>query len=100
MLLSQSLKLVVEDVEHQPRIEFRVIDMASLEAAVVIMLNKVVVRIARECQRVEPEGIYWCGEHCCHLRPLRQQVRQIMTQDVVTHHVFDTRQTLLKAIKF
>ena len=54
VLLRQSCQLIAQHLKHQPRIHFRIIDMTRLQAAVVVVLDQVVVGIARKRERIEP----------------------------------------------
>ncbi|MHC2481212.1 hypothetical protein ACVIKP_003003 [Rhizobium leguminosarum] len=54
VLLGQSRELIAQYLKHQSRIQFRVIDVARLQTPVMVVLNQVVVRIARKCERIEP----------------------------------------------
>jgi hypothetical protein len=55
--LLQRLVLVVEQFERQLRVEQRVVELAAPQPAVLVMLDQVVVRVAREGQRVDPQRI-------------------------------------------
>lgn len=85
--LAQGRKLVAQDIEDQARIHFRVIHMAALKAAVMIMLDQVVIGITRECQGVEPERIDRGVEQPGQRRPGGHEMREVMAQDIVTQHM-------------
>ena len=50
----QGSELIVENLEHEPRIQFRVVDMARLQLPVAVVLDQVVIGVARKGQRIEP----------------------------------------------
>ncbi|TAT97864.1 hypothetical protein ELI49_29400 (plasmid) [Rhizobium ruizarguesonis] len=54
VLLPQSCQLIAQHLKHQSRIQFRIVDMARLQTPVMIVLDQVVVGIARKCERIEP----------------------------------------------
>ena len=56
--LLQGLELIVEDLQGEPGIQFRVVDAPALELSVLIVLHQVVIRVAGESQGVESERIY------------------------------------------
>ncbi|TIL52772.1 hypothetical protein [Mesorhizobium sp.] len=53
ILLRQSRQLIAQHLKHQPRIHFRIVDVACLQAPVMVVLDQVVVGIARKCERIE-----------------------------------------------
>ena len=57
VLLRQSCQLIAQHLEHQPRIHFRIIDMARLQAAVMVMLDQVMIGITRKRERIDPQGV-------------------------------------------
>ncbi|MNE56462.1 hypothetical protein D3C80_1513700 [compost metagenome] len=54
VLLRQSRQLIAQHLKHQSRIQFRIVDMTCLQTPVMVMLDQVMVGIARKCERVEP----------------------------------------------
>ena len=54
VLLRQSRQLIAQHLKHQSRIHFRIVDMARLQAPVMVVLDQVVVGIARKCEWIEP----------------------------------------------
>ena len=53
----QCIVLIVEYLQRQLRILHRIIAMPALQPAVLIVFDQMVIGIAREGQRVQPEGI-------------------------------------------
>ena len=54
VLLRQSRQLIAQHLKHKSRIHFQIVDMAHLQAPVLVVLDQVVVGIARKCKRIEP----------------------------------------------
>ncbi|MEY9788666.1 hypothetical protein ABIE77_003225 [Sinorhizobium fredii] len=54
VLLRQSCELIAQHLKHQSRIQFRIVDMARLQTPVMVVLDQVVVGIARKCEGIEP----------------------------------------------
>jgi hypothetical protein len=57
--------------------------MTDLQAPILIVLDQVVIGIARESQWVEPQRIDRCRSKRRQPSPVRDKVRQVMAQDVV-----------------
>ncbi|WP_323015176.1 hypothetical protein [Devosia sp.] len=85
--LPKRSKLVAQYVEHQPRIHFRIIHMAALEATIMIMLDQMVVRIAWEGQRIEPQRVDWRREQLRQRWPDCRKVWQVVSQDIMPEQV-------------
>jgi len=49
--------LVAEDLERQLRVEQRIVQASALQLPILVMLDQMVVGIAREGQRVEPQRV-------------------------------------------
>ena len=54
---AQGLLLVVEDLERKSGIQLRVVDTPAFELSVLVMLDQVVVGVARVSQRIESECV-------------------------------------------
>lgn len=52
--VTQRFDLVFQHLEDQPRILFGIVDVTGLQASVVIVLDQMVIGVARKGQRVEP----------------------------------------------
>ena len=84
---AERLHLVAQHVEDQTGICLRVIHMARQQAPVVIMFDEVVIWVAGKRQGVEPQRVDRCLRHPRQPRPEGQQVRQVVTQNVVADQV-------------
>jgi len=58
--------------------------MSGLKAAVLMMLDQMMIRVAGESQRVQPQCIDRRPSQPRQPGPRRREMRQIMTQDIVT----------------
>ena len=84
--IAESLLLVVEHLQHQPGVQFGIIQTAPYQGSVLVVLDQVVIRIAGESQRIEPERV--------HRRQIQQsqagicspQVGQVEADQVVPQH--------------
>ena len=56
--LLQSLTLILEESESELSIQLRVVELRSLEAAVVVVLDEVVIWIARKAERIKAKRIH------------------------------------------
>ncbi|KDB05119.1 hypothetical protein U879_03190 [Defluviimonas sp. 20V17] len=81
---AEGLELVFQHLKHQTRIEFWVVHMPRLEAAILIVFDEVVVGIARKGQRVQPQGVDRGGDQFRQTRAYSREMRKIMAQDVVS----------------
>lgn len=79
----EGLQLVGEEIENQAAVQFRVVHPAAFQLTILVVLDEVVIGVAREGQRIEPERVYdrqtqhrqvWLG---------RFQDRTIMLDQVV-----------------
>ena len=52
--LTHGIKLIRQNLEHQTRIQFRIVHMSRRKAAIMVMFDQVVIRVARKCERVQP----------------------------------------------
>jgi hypothetical protein len=55
---AQSALLVVEDLQREPGIQFRIVFAFAYELAVLVMLDEMVIWVAGKSQWIEPECIY------------------------------------------
>ena len=55
---SQSAPLVLEEIEREPGVEFRVVQTTALELSVLVVLDQVVIGVAGERERIEPQRIH------------------------------------------
>ncbi|MET0438378.1 MAG: hypothetical protein ABW043_12885 [Devosia sp.] len=92
-------KLVAQDVENETRIHFRIIHMTALKAAVVIVLNQVMIGIPRECQRIEPECINRGIEQPGQCRLGRDEMWQIVMEDIVTENMPGFGEGIVKTVQ-
>ena len=51
-------QLIVEDLQGQPGVQLGIVDPPLFQPAVLVVLDQVVVRVAREGQRVQPESVH------------------------------------------
>jgi hypothetical protein len=79
--------LLGQNLQRQPRILFGVIHMPHLQAPVLIMLDQMVIGVARKGQRIEPQRINRPRRQNRQSRAVRSQIRQIVAQDVMPHHM-------------
>ena len=79
--------LIGQHLQRQPRILFGVIHMPDLQPPVLIVLDQMVVRIARKGQGVQPQRINRGCAQRRKPRPVGHQMRQIVPQDIVSHHI-------------
>ena len=56
--VEQLFLLVRECLQGEPRVQFRIVQAPALELSVLIVLDQMVIRVAREGQRVEPERVH------------------------------------------
>ena len=56
--VKQLLLLVCEHPQGENRVEFRVVPTIAFELPVLVVLDEMVIRVARERQRVEPQRVY------------------------------------------
>ena len=54
----QGTPLVVEQIQREPGIELRVVQPAAFELSVLVVLDQVVIGIARKGERIEPQRIH------------------------------------------
>ena len=54
----QGLLLVVEDLQCQSGIQFRVVDPPALELSVLVMLDQVVIGVTGKGEGIESEGVH------------------------------------------
>ena len=54
----QFFLLVRECLQGEPRVQFRIVQAPALELSVLIVLDQMVIRVAREGERVEPQRVY------------------------------------------
>lgn len=99
VLLPQCRQLVAQDVKHEPCIQFGIVDVARLQPPVVVVFDKMVVRVARKRERVQPERINRRSERIRQTRPQRHQVRQVMPDYVVTKQVRGAGQGIFQPIE-
>lgn len=50
----QSRQLIAQHLKHQSRIQFRIVDVACLQASVMVVLDQVMVGITRKCEGIQP----------------------------------------------
>ena len=50
--------LVVEDLQHQPGVQLRVVQASLDQGTVLVVLDQVVVGVAGEGEGVQPEGVH------------------------------------------
>ena len=55
---AQLLLLVVEDLQGKSGIQFGVVDPPTFELSVLVVLDQVVIGVARECQWIKPERVH------------------------------------------
>ena len=79
----QRLLLVLKQIEGQLGVQQRVVDPAPDQAAVLVVLDQVVIGVAGERQGVEPEGIHRRQFQEVEARVQRCQVGQVEGDDVV-----------------
>ena len=75
--------LIGQHLQRKPRVLNRVIHMPDLQPPVLIVLDQMVVRIARKGQGVQPQRIHRRRPQSREPRPIGHQMRQVMAQDVV-----------------
>ena len=80
----ERLDLVPQDLEREPRVELRIVDVARLKASVLMVFDEVVVRVLRKREGVEPQGVDRGFPD--HLQPARGrgEMVQVEADDVVT----------------
>ena len=78
------MKLVLEDLESQPCIELGVVQTPALKLAVLIVFYQVVVRIAREGERIELERIDARQLQDFQIRSGRHQVDRVEGDKIVS----------------
>ena len=84
--LEQLLLLVCEHPQGENRVEFRVVPAIAFELPVLVVLDEMVIRVARERQRVEPQRV--------HRRHLQQpqpgarglQMGEVELDEIVAEH--------------
>ena len=76
-------QLVAKTAERQSRIELRVVELPRLQLPVLVMLDQMVVRVARKGQRVEPQRIDHRQRQEPQPRLGRGQVRGVEGDEVV-----------------
>lgn len=91
--------LVFQNIEHQFRVQFRIIHMPGLQTTVLIMLYKMMVRIAGKSQGVQPQRINGSVDQLSQTRAGRRQVWQIMAQDVMPDQMICCGQPRLQLIQ-
>jgi hypothetical protein len=79
--------LIGKHLQRQPRVLFGVIHMPDLQPTVLIMLDQMVIGIARKGQGVQPKRIDRRRPQPRQPRPVGHQMRQIVPEDVVTHQM-------------
>lgn len=82
--IAECVDLVFQDLKHQSRVEFWIIHMSRLQTAIMVVLDEVVVWVARKGQRVEPQSVDRRAEELRQARSRCGEVGQIMAQDIVT----------------
>ena len=56
--LTQSLNLILQNLEYEFGIELWIVDVTGLEAPILIVLDEMMVRVSGKRERVQPERIY------------------------------------------
>lgn len=54
VLLRQSRQLIAQHLKHHSHIQFRIVDVACLQASVMVVLDQVMVGITRKCEGIKP----------------------------------------------
>ena len=84
--LLQSSPLVAENLQRQPGIQLRIVDAASLEPAVLIVLDEVVIGMARKRKRAETQRIHRGQRQQAQIRLRGCQVGQVEGDQVVPQY--------------
>ena len=71
------LLLVPEHPQGELRVKFRVVAAVALELPVLVVLDEMVIRVARERQRIEPQRV-----HRRHLQQPQSRARGLQMGDV------------------
>ena len=79
----QSTPLVAEDIQREPGIELRVVQPASLELSVLVVLDQVVIGIAWKGKRIEPQRIHRRQAQEPKIGLRRREMREIEGDQVV-----------------
>ncbi|VAW18742.1 hypothetical protein MNBD_ALPHA09-1626 [hydrothermal vent metagenome] len=79
----ERIDLVLQDSEYKPGIEFGIIDMTGLQASITVVLDQVVIRVSRKCERVEPQGVDGRFRHNAQVGRICFQMLHIKMDDVV-----------------
>ena len=80
-------ELVRQHLENQARIQLRIVDMPRLQPPVMVVLHEVMVGVAREGKRIEPERVDRGRSQLGQSWPVGKQMRQVVAQDVVADDV-------------
>ena len=82
--------LVAQHLEHETRVKLRIVDVPGLEPAVVVVFDQMVIRVSRECQRIEPKRIDRRFSQSGKSGRSRGKVRQIVKENIVPNDVIET----------
>ena len=78
--------MISKDGEGQFGVFQRIVAVPAAEWPILIMLDQMVIRVARESERVEPEGVDGGQLQQRKTGTLRSQVGQVKANEVVTQH--------------
>ena len=79
----QDLNLVVEHLQRQPGVQFRVVDTPTPQPSILIMLNQMVIGVTRKRQRIEHKRVHHGEPQQPQTRVRRFQVRQIEADQIM-----------------
>ena len=77
------LLLVPEHPQGELRVKFRVVAAIALELPVLVVLDEMVIRVARERQRVEPQSVHRRHLQQPHPRARGSQMGEVELDEVV-----------------
>ena len=101
-LLFQSpkrLDLVGQNVKNQLRVQFRFVHMSRIQTPVVIVLDQVVIGVARKCERIEPKRIDRRRSEPRQVWSVGDKMRKIETNDIMPDQVPIIRGLIFKLLQ-
>lgn len=98
-LFPESFKLVLQDLKDQPRVEFRVVHMPRLQPPIVVMLDEMMMGVARKGQRVQPQRVDRRPHLLAQARAGGEKVLNVVSQNVVAEDEGDIVQRRFQKIE-
>ena len=84
LTLPQGRALIAKQIQRQPRVLFGVVHAVPLQRTVLVVLDQVVIGIARECQRVQAQRVYGRQVQQAQVRLCGGEMRKVVGDQVVT----------------